>query len=254
MRSLIISLLAATTANALPQSTADGGLLELMMIPVKNGPAPTGCSKYEIIIGRGTGEPGLFGAVVGDILEKTVTKQLPGSRAYSVQYPASFDLTKSTPAGIDDVINRLNKQNKECPDQTFALVGYSQGAGIMHGALGPPQPAGPNAHPTLDLSVLPKIKSLVMFGDPGFKGVSAGLLSGNAGQFPPELFAKLMQNCALKDGVCDPSGGGFENHLQYGSEKYQKPSAEFIIAGFKGDPLPKAVRTPKERDEAAKAS
>jgi hypothetical protein len=35
--------------------------------------------------GRGTGEPGPFGAVVGDPLIAAVTKQLPGSRGYAVQ-------------------------------------------------------------------------------------------------------------------------------------------------------------------------
>jgi len=229
-------------AAALPQNAAAdaAGLLELFIGPVKLGPAPTGCSKYELIVGRGTGEPGPFGAVVGDPLVATVTKLLPGSRGYAVQYPANFDLTKSPNIGVDDVINRLNKQNKECPDQTFVLVGYSQGAGIMHGAL---NPAGSGTgRPVLDKSVLPKIKALVMFGDPGFKGGNAGPLTANAGPFPPELYEKLRENCATKDPVCDGVIGGFENHLTYGQDRWQKNSVEFILAGFKGEKLPVAPR------------
>lgn len=77
---------------------------------------------------RGTGEPGPFGCIVGDPLVAAVTKALPGSRAAAVQYPASFNLTYSPQIGMDAAINRLNSQSKECPDQTFVAIGYSQGA------------------------------------------------------------------------------------------------------------------------------
>jgi hypothetical protein len=41
--------------------------------------------------------------------------------------------------------------------------------------------------------------------------------------------------------VCDPAGGDFSGHLAYTKSLYQKPSADFIVAAFKGQPLPKAV-------------
>jgi hypothetical protein len=37
------------------------------------------------ILARGTGEPGPFGVVVGDLLVESVTKAIPGSRGYAVQ-------------------------------------------------------------------------------------------------------------------------------------------------------------------------
>lgn len=64
---------------------------------------------------------GPFGAVVGDAIVASVAKDIPGTRGYAVQYPASIDITKSQYVGADDVINRLNNQNKECPKQKFAL-------------------------------------------------------------------------------------------------------------------------------------
>jgi hypothetical protein len=51
MRITLLSVLAATVANAQKGSDADG-LLQLFMGPVKYGPAPTGCSKYEVIVGK----------------------------------------------------------------------------------------------------------------------------------------------------------------------------------------------------------
>jgi hypothetical protein len=49
------------------------------------GPAPTGCNDYELIVGRGTSEPGPYGVIVGDPLVAAVQKLLPGARGYSVQ-------------------------------------------------------------------------------------------------------------------------------------------------------------------------
>jgi hypothetical protein len=74
------------------------------------------------------------------------------------------------------------------------------------GAPGAPYPGGPTPRPVLDKSVLPKIKALVMFGDPGFKGVSGGVLTGGAGQFSAELYEKLRENCAFEDPVSDLPG------------------------------------------------
>lgn len=85
--------------------------------------------------------------------------------------------------GINDIVQRLISQSRLCPNQTFALVGYSQGASIMH-----------LAADRLPASVLPKIKSLVMFGDPNNK---LGLL----GQFRLALRTKALGICAPRDPV-----------------------------------------------------
>ena len=103
---------------------------------------------------------------------------------------------------MDDAINRLNSQNKACPDQKFALVGYSQGAGVMHAALGPsPGVALPllSNRPKLDTTVLSKIVALVMFGDPGFK--RSEIPPGRFIPFPATLEAKLRENCSPGDPV-----------------------------------------------------
>jgi cutinase len=105
---------------------------------------------------------------------------------------------------MDDAINRLNKQNKECPDQTFAIVGYSQGAGVWHSAMGPSPgrqlPLLPLDRPKLDESVLPKIKAAVMFGDPGFKG-NVGPMGIYSAPFSTTIKAVLRQNCGPGDPV-----------------------------------------------------
>jgi cutinase len=165
--------------------------------------------------------------------------------ANSTQYPANLNMTVSQATGTDDAINRLNTQHKECPSQKFALVGYSQGASVMHGIFADklaPYPGSPPERQRLQDAVIPSILALVMFGDPGFKNTGTGPL-GAQPKFPPVLFERLRENCAARDPVCDPSIGGFENHLNYVQDPWQKDSADFIIAAFQGKPLPKAPRT-----------
>jgi cutinase len=115
----------------------------------------------------------------------------------------------STAKGIDDTINRLNKQSKACPDQKFALVGYSQGGWVVHGALSPsgaPVEGLQNPRPKLDDGVVPKILAIVLFGDPGFKSTApVGDKQQAAPAIPASLQSMLKQNCNPGDPVSHPS-------------------------------------------------
>jgi Cutinase len=117
------------------------------------------CLKYDLltIIARGTGEPVYpkFGIIIGDPLWKAVEKLVPKASGYSVNYPADA-APCSRALGSQDVINRLKAQSSQCPNQKYALVGYSQGAGVIHAAM-----------KDIDASLYPKIVALVMFGDFG---------------------------------------------------------------------------------------
>jgi hypothetical protein len=106
---------------------------------------------------RGTGEPlnPTFGIIIGDPLWKAVKKLIPDATGYSVDYPASA-APCSGELGAQGVINHLKVQSSQCPDQKYALVGYSQGAGVIHQAM-----------KRIDASLYPKIVALVMFGDFG---------------------------------------------------------------------------------------
>jgi hypothetical protein len=130
----------------------------------------------------------------------------------------------------------------------FILI--SSSAGVMHGALGPTGSSyqgGPAVRPKLNSEVIPAIQAVVLFGDPGFRG-SVPSVMGGGGKLPEALFAKLRQNCAKGDPVCDPvTPAGFENHLDYAKPSWQGDSANFIIAAFKGQPLPKAPRVPEDQ-------
>ncbi|KAF2672568.1 alpha/beta-hydrolase [Microthyrium microscopicum] len=199
--------------------------------PVALGPAPKGCSKYELIVARGTSEPGPFGLIAGDPLVARVTKKLPDSRGYAVQYPASMD-ANSVPTGAKDIINRLKTQTAACPEQKFALVGYSQGARTTRNA---------TAMSDFDPKWYAKIVALVMYGDPGQKNPAM--------PFPKGLQEKLLERCGTKDPACDAKNPGeFSNHLVYNGKgtKWQDEAADFVVAGFEGKPLPKYDSEPHD--------
>jgi hypothetical protein len=48
--------------------------------------------------------------------------------------------------------------------------------------------------------------------------------------------------------VCDPTGAGFQNHLVYVEGEYQVDSVKFIVAGLKGEPLPKSFKSSKDTE------
>jgi len=254
MRSFSLAMLAIAAVNAQTPASTEFQLPKGIQLP-KGFQIPKG---FQLPKARGTGEPGPYGVVVGDMLVNAVAKAVPGARGYAVQYPANLRMDTSSPTGTDDAINRLNAQHAACPNQKFALVGYSQGAGVMHGIFAPTHPAYPGSsavRPTLNPDVIPKILALVMFGDPGFRGGFGLGVIGGGNQFPGALFDRLRQNCAKGDPVCDPATpAGFERHLEYAKTMWQQPSADFIIAAFKGQQLPKSPRVPEDLGMVLKPS
>jgi hypothetical protein len=179
------------------------------------------CSPLEFINARGTGEPlnPKFGIIIGDPLWKAVKKLVPDASAYSVNYPASA-APCSGELGSQDVINYLKAQSSKCPDQKYALAGYSQGAGVIHQAM-----------KKIDATLYPKIVALVMFGDFGNKGSNILTPFGSINpDFPPPLALKLKQNCYPGDPICANDGTNNDAHLSYNkaNETYITDSATYI--------------------------
>ncbi|KAL2753067.1 carbohydrate esterase family 5 protein [Sodiomyces alcalophilus JCM 7366] len=181
---------------------------------------PQGCSDFEILVARGTSEPnfadgGKFGVIVGDPVVSNASMILPGARGYPVQYPASARIVSGVRQGAADVVSRITSQAAACPDQTFALVGYSQGAAVMRAAAD-----------DIPRELYGRIKSLVMFGDGALR--LGSLLS----RFPVGLNNKVMQICADGDPTCDRDGTCTYYHLTYLRPDYIDPAVDHIVEGF----------------------
>ncbi|KAG7042825.1 cutinase family protein [Colletotrichum scovillei] len=178
-------------------------------VPIRPEDIPAGCSDFEILVARGTSEPnyvgggGKFGIIVGDPVVSNAT------------YPASSQIITGVRQGSRDVVNRLKSQATACPNQNFSLVGYSQGAAVMHAAAA-----------DIPAELYGRIKSLVMFGD-GYLKLGASL-----SKFPAGLNEKARQVCAAGDPVCDANGTCTFFHLTYIRPEFIDPAVDFIVQKF----------------------
>ncbi|MFQ6325015.1 cutinase family protein [Nocardia sp. NBC_01009] len=165
------------------------------------------CAEVEVIVARGTHEPGFLGSVIGDPLYDTLLQTLPVSvDAYRVNYPADLLDPASLSRGTQDMTDRVIQQSAWCPDQRFILVGYSQGAAVVHGVLGTGIVTTlPGIYP-LPGDLQWKVAAVLLFGDP---------LRLIGWSVPGHFGWRTANYCAGGDPVC---GGGIDptQHSNYG--------------------------------------
>ncbi|KAI9696517.1 MAG: condensin complex subunit Cut3 [Bogoriella megaspora] len=183
------------------------------------------CSPLELVVARGTGEPGnpTYGIIVGDPLFNATSFLIPALTGYAVNYPANLDCD-SRSLGSTDILNHLATQTSTCPSQKFVLVGYSQGADVVHLATS-----------QLDPSYYPAIDAIVVFGDPGNRGLGAFDPLGTAEPpFPAALSNRVKENCAFNDPVCTNNGTDVGAHLSYNNPgtTFINDSAHYIESQF----------------------
>jgi len=192
-----------------------------LLLAARANPVPataqTSCTNIQLVIARGTTEPGTFGSYLGDPLYAATVAKF-GSYAsvsgYAVNYPASL-ACNSESIGVTDTVNHIVSQASACPKQSFALVGYSQGADLMHNAT-----IKLNTYPNIG----PKVVAITLFGDPGNRGPNlASPLGGITYPIPASYARKLKENCAYNDPICSFSGTNITAHLSYAS-----PGTNFI--------------------------
>lgn len=154
------------------------------------------CATLDVVIARGTVEPGYLGAAIGDPLYAVLSAQLPvDTTAHRVEYPADLLVPTSMIDGTRAMTGHLIHQAAACPDQRFVLVGYSQGAVVTHGVLGSaPLPGAWVLPPELSSRVV----AVLLFGDP---------LRLIGGTVAPMYADRTANYCAAGDPVC--AGGVF---------------------------------------------
>jgi cutinase len=95
----------------------------------------------------------------------------------------------------------------QCPSSKIVVSGYSQGAMVVHNALG---------------KASSQVSGAVLFGDP--------LISQSVGSLPA---AKVKEFCASADTVClKPTGDVTGSHLSYGSVADAAASVVLKFAGL----------------------
>ncbi|MFJ1454995.1 cutinase family protein [Nocardia sp. N2S4-5] len=169
------------------------------------------CADVEVVVARGTGEPGYLGTGVGDPLYDALLNRLPvGLSAYPVNYPADLTDVFSVGKGSADLVAHLAYQAAACPDQRFILAGYSQGAVVVHTALGTGITNGIPGAVRMDGELGARVSSVLLFGDP---------LRLIGWSVPEPYLWRTADYCAAGDPIC---GGGLD------------PNAHTVYGGFVG--------------------
>jgi cutinase len=202
-------VLAATAAAAV------GGL-------VANAPAQAAdCPDVEVVFARGSGElPGL--GITGTPFVSSLKSQLSGKsvRSYAVNYAADLAQTSAGP-GATDMTNRVTTVAAQCPNTSFVLGGYSQGASVTDISIGIRTVLGTGR--TIPTSLAPRVKAVVVFGNP------LALSGGRITTMSPLYGSKAREFCNLGDPVC---AGGFNvlAHLTYGTNGSTTQGAQFAAS------------------------
>src|SRR5437016_6194100 len=107
-----------------------GGGITAVVAPIAAGAT---CSAIDVVVARGTFEPGTLGTIVGDPVYSALQSALVGksTSGYPVNYPAGLSEPGSVQQGNSDLVNHVTSQAAACPNQRFILVGYSQGANVV---------------------------------------------------------------------------------------------------------------------------
>jgi len=180
------------------------------------------CSDVDVVVARGTSEPGALGIIVGDPVFSAIQRRASGTTltSHAVDYPASTSPTSPTD-GNRALVNHVSSQAGECPDQRFILVGYSQGANVVGNSLGISSQGAAVGGPvvaTIAPAVRPRVEAVLVFGYPLRK-----LGRGITGEFA----ARTLDICANRDVVCDPRGTSVLAHLSYTGDAGE--AADFAV-------------------------
>lgn len=176
---------------------------------------PLECSPYLVITVRGTGEP-TKGQLLSPVARGVSELLEERAQTVDVDYPAGTDVKEGATVGVRVLIDTLNVQTENCPEQEFVLLGYSQGALIVGDALVDPESRLVGATVgALMANVAERIVAIVLYGNPRFVGGEAF----NAGSFDPQLNGilprplgsldayadRIVDFCVKKDFVCQGS-------------------------------------------------
>jgi cutinase len=180
------------------------------MIAATPATAAAPCTDVDVVVARGTGEPGRLGLIVGDPVYSAIQRRLTGttSTGHAVDYPASISPT-SPAQGNRALVDHVTAQAQACPDQRFILVGYSQGANVVGNALGISSQGAAVGSPvvaTIPAAVQPRVAAVLVFGYP-LRKLGRGITG--------EYAARTLDICANRDVVCDPLGASTLAHLSY---------------------------------------
>jgi cutinase len=189
---------------------------------VTAAPASAACTDIDVVVARGTGEPGTLGWIVGDPVYAALKNKIPlrSFMGYPVNYPADLSIGSAS-KGNTDLVNHVKSQAASCPNQKFILVGYSQGANVVDNSIGVSSDGALVGGPitaTIPASIEPRVAAVLVFGNP-IRAVGRKITGTYA--------ARTLDTCANGDPICG-NGIDITAHLSYGNDA---PQAAAFAAG-----------------------
>ena len=172
------------------------------------------CSNIDVVVARGTFEPGTLGLIVGDPVYSALQSALTGrtTSAYPVNYPANLDEPASVQAGNTDLVNHVTSQAAACPNQRFILVGYSQGANVVDNSIGISSDGalvGGAIVATIPAALQSRVAVILQFGNP---------IRAEGKSITGTYQSRTKDYCADGDPVCQAGGTNVLAHLSYGND------------------------------------
>ncbi|MGV0743395.1 cutinase family protein [Mycolicibacterium sp. XJ870] len=183
------------------------------------------CTDIEVVFARGTDEPAGIG-VVGQSFVDTLRPMVKGSTVGSnaVEYPASWDFWEVA-AGATDMSKRVQATAARCPKTQIVMGGYSQGAAVVDVVATSPI-AGLGYKAPLPAAVVPRIASVVVFGNP------AARLGQPLTRMSPVFGSRTADLCAPNDPICS-LGRDFNSHVRYPQSGLVKLAAQWVTRHIK---------------------
>jgi cutinase len=196
------NLTARHLVRALCAAVALAGVLPLALTESPRANAAA-CPDVEVVFARGTTEPpgvGGIGQAFVDALRSNVGGRAVG--VYAVNYPASNDFVRSTPAGADDASAHLRSMAANCPNTRMVLGGYSQGAAVIDLAT------------TATPEAVDHVAAAALFGAPS-SSFSDTLSPGPLPTIGAPYSGKTINLCVPNDPICFEGGRDMRAHGAY---------------------------------------
>lgn len=161
-----------------------------------------------------------MGLFTGPSLSTALRNYINGTTTVAIQgipYPASIPgfLAGGSPFGADLMALMANQTATACPNTKLVLAGYSQGAQLVHNAMGLINNATNNTSTVGAFSpavVNPRITSILLFGDPRNGTAVPGVDNAQ----------RVLSVCHAQDDICAKGGDVVTlDHLTYSQDAAQ---------------------------------
>lgn len=201
---------------------------------------PQECAEVLVVTARGTGEP-TKGQLLSPVA-RAITQEGPDDiTSVDLDYPADTDVKEGGTRGVRVLIDTLNVQAEECPDQRTVLLGYSQGAMVIGDALVDPESRMIGATVgELTNTARDQVLAVVLYGDPRFEGDEPfnigtydaalnGIMPRPEGSLD-EFAERVSDFCVAGDVVCQTTLDVSEDeHVAYYTNGMQQDGADVVI-------------------------